>query len=573
MNYDELKQINDKLRRVVPKEQLAHVENVVFASDEVCSIKYHNTIKKVKIRQLVSKIEHREICLSNPSALTNWNFDKGMKMNISDNVSYGQTLDELLMGKEKLKPRQIVKSILNYCNNSTNGKICGVYGLRRTGKTYALFHSIIELKKQGKECAYILLSVNDSLKVLYDDINELVANGYDYIFIDEITYVTGFLQSANKLSDIFAQRNIHITISGTFSYLLKIAGNTTLYDRLYRVNSTYIGYKEYDALHTEEISIIDYIHKGGILSTGGFSNEENAKNYVKTAISENIQNSLIKADNRKAYSHLLDLYDRNLLSKVVEQAIQATNETLTVNTIKKMYQNNDLGSSIQKLADVFDYEHTLDIDNIEAFVAYMLHVVRQEQSIIDREYLNELIGFLIDLDVVVKYDRDNGVNTMNVVLFTQPGLRYYQTEILIEALRYNNSFAKLDRQFQDLLIEKIIQGIEGDLIEHEVLASCIKHYMQSAHILQVSDQETNGEWDMVIAYEEFMDIYEIKRSDKRVENQCRWLVDERMRAKYERRLHRTIRDRYVLYRGEDADLMHKNYRIKYRNVETYLQSI
>ena len=46
-----------------------------------------------------------------------------------------------------------------------------------------------------------------------------------------------------------------------------------------------------------------------------------------------------------------------------------------------------------------------------------------------------------------------------------------------------------------------------------------------------------------------------------------------MKAKYERRLHKPIRDRYILYRGEDADLMYKNFGIKYRNVETYLQSI
>lgn len=43
------------------------------------------------------------------------------------------------------RERYLVSDLMTFLNNKTNGKICALYGLRRTGKTIMMFHAIKRL--------------------------------------------------------------------------------------------------------------------------------------------------------------------------------------------------------------------------------------------------------------------------------------------------------------------------------------------------------------------------------------------------------------------------------------------
>lgn len=485
------------------------------------------------------------------------------------NVIIGTALERIINNQDIKKQRFLVKTICTYLNKPANGRILGIYGLRRTGKTVALLQAIEILLNNNRKAAYVLLNQKDTLVNLYKDIEKLIKQGVNYIFIDEITYVDGVLQASNKLSDIYAKMGVHIVIAGTDSFILRLAKANILYDRLDLIHTTYISYQEYVHLFGKS-SILNYIRAGGILSENGFADNERAAEYLDSSISTNIINSLRSANNR-AFSHLLELDDRGLLRKAIEQTVQSANEELTIRVITKLFKEHELGSSMQKLAGVYDYKQDLNIDNITEMLRYVLGIVDKDNSEFNGDYVRELREYLYKTDVLIEYIRYAGKMSLEVYLFTQPGFRYYQTRQLLQVLKNDVSFRNLDKEYQSLLLTKIIEGVEGDLIEHTVISSCLRFAKSQSNIQVTQFTAINqGEWDMVIMDDEKMDIYEIKRSDTCNENQSKWLTDMEMKQEGERLFGKPIRKRVVLYRGQNSIVTRKGYEIEYLNIDSFL---
>ena len=89
------------------------------------------------------------------------------------------------------------------------------------------------------------------------------------------------------------------------------------------------------------------------------------------------------------------------------------------------------------------------------------------------------------------------------------------------------------------------------------------------HVFQL--QFAIGEFDMVVVDDKNMtcEIYEVKHSKEKNENQYRHLIDEDKLKKTEFRYGKIVR-RTVIYRGEDALLENG---IEYQNVEEYLKAL
>ena len=156
------------------------------------------------------------------------------------NVIIGTALERIINNQDIKKQRFFVKTICTYLNKPANGRILGIYGLRGTGKTVALLQAIEILLNNNRKAAYILLNQKDTLVNLYKDIEKLINQGVNYIFIDEITYVDGFLQASNKLSDIYAKTGVHIVIAGSDSFIVRLAKANILFVRLDLIHTTYI---------------------------------------------------------------------------------------------------------------------------------------------------------------------------------------------------------------------------------------------------------------------------------------------------------------------------------------------
>lgn len=485
----------------------------------------------------------------------------------------GDKLKKLVERSRQYKERFLVNRVKKWLNKHDLDHVLSIYGLRRTGKTVIIHQVIDALLKEEKKVAYLLLDEQSALCDVYNDLDILYDNGFEYIFIDEITYCYGFLQSCNRLSDYYATLGMHIVIAGADSYVLALAGRNLLYNRMDRISTTYMGYKEYSYL-IDNTLFFDYMKQGGILSKNGFQDIEIANDYINTSIVNNIINSLESADNRKLYAELYELDERGLLRKVIESIVEGANEKLLLHVITKLYKNHELGSTTEKLADVYNYHDELNTNTITDMYRYMLGIVKNDDSEFCEEYIEQVFQFLIDINVFTQYKRLVNNKYHDVFLYTQPGLRYYQSTVLLNALKVDDSFMKLDVQYRELFLKKVREGIEEDIIEHIVLATCLREVRNSnTNVTQLTCNY--GEWDMVI-YEEdsgVMDIYEIKRSFEQDNRQYNWLVDSDMQEYGEKILGTRVRRRFVLYNGETTTVTINGIEIEYINIDKFLKSL
>lgn len=72
MSYQQFKNINDSLKK--SKVQMWHIEHIDLQRS-VCEIKLGNLMHSVLIRDLVNKVLNKQCCVSNPSALRDYNFN------------------------------------------------------------------------------------------------------------------------------------------------------------------------------------------------------------------------------------------------------------------------------------------------------------------------------------------------------------------------------------------------------------------------------------------------------------------------------------------------------------------
>lgn len=175
------------------------------------------------------------------------------------------------------------------------GEILAVCGLKRTGKTTLLKQLLCDIVAYTESCAFLEMQDSDTMKMLERRIEEEQAKGKTVIFINEITKVSDFINNSSSLADCFAKAGVRIIISGMDSLSIAFAEDYELYDRVRKVNTTYISFAEYHTLFPSE-DINDYIRYGGLFykneaekSTIGY---ENILSYLHDAVTMNIANSL-----------------------------------------------------------------------------------------------------------------------------------------------------------------------------------------------------------------------------------------------------------------------------------------
>ena len=149
------------------------------------------------------------------------------------------------------------------------------------------------------------------------DLKKLFNAGFRYVFIDEVTLMEDFIDSAALFSDVFATMGMKIVLSGTDSLGFWLAMDEELYDRAKSIHTTFIPYREYSRLLGID-SIDEYIRYGGTLRAGelafddedvnaqdaSFRDDESTRRYIDTAICKNIQHSLASYESGGHFRHL-----------------------------------------------------------------------------------------------------------------------------------------------------------------------------------------------------------------------------------------------------------------------------
>lgn len=553
-------------------------------------------LKEGEREPLEAQIAHRRSLQEELKTLQRSNLiDKSSQTDFESNVVIGDGLLAFAKGVQGWEKRDCFSRLEQYLYGESRDRVCLVSGLRRTGKTTMLRQAILDMSTDDmRKCAYIKARSTDRMEMLNRDLKQLFALGYRYIFLDEITLVRDFIDSAALFSDVFAAQGMKLVLSGTDSLGFWFATHQELYDRAVTIHTTFIPFRE----HSRLLGLHDidaYIRYGGTLRAGeidfddkdlnaedaSFRDDESTRRYIDSAICRNIQHSLACYEGGTHFRHLRSLYEAEELTGAINRIIESMNHAFLLAVLTRDFKSHDLGSAADVLRKERDPSKRTDIlDHIdkETVTARLMDILeirnRNMQTIgVTETHVAEIREYLKALDLFVDCPTETatpGAEPLEHVLFTQPGMRYCQAQALVHVLMKDEVFFGMSEKEKQMVCDRILEEVRGRMMEDIVLLETQKVAQNHQRVFQL--QFARGEYDMVI-YDESENccaVYEIKHSERTVPEQRRHLCDEEMLWQTERRFGPVV-GRYVLYRGPDLPPSEDG--VRYLNVETYLEGL
>ena len=501
------------------------------------------------------------------------------------NVVTGTGLKALANSVAKYGKRDCFSTLQKFVTGSYDGKICILYGLRRTGKTTLLFQMLSELPIE--KTAYIKVQTIDDMSRLTKDLKALFELGYRYVFIDEITLLSDFIDTAAVLSDVFSMMGMKIVVSGTNSLGFAMANRDELYDRSVTIHTSFIPFREYARLLNIR-SVDSYIEYGGTLKMKNmsfddpdaafdevaFRDDESTRKYIDTAISRNIQHTLKNDHYGEYFNQLRELYEKGELTNVINRIVQHMNHRFVLRVVEDEFKSHDFGSAKELLLHdlpaeratvLYDVNEKQILERLKAIIE-----VKEKSEItvpITQEHIDKVKKYLLMLDLIVNCPEryESGKQTEHIV-FSQPGMRYAIAKALVYSLMQDAYFASISEADKAYITGKILDDVKGRMLEDIVLLEVRKTAPSTMEAFKFKF-DAGGEFDMVIYDKTNQNcrIYEIKHSTEANEKQTLHLRDAEKCQIVEKRFG-PISGKFVLYRGKDTFAEG----VQYLNVENFL---
>lgn len=483
------------------------------------------------------------------------------------------------------KKRACFQQLHNYIYGSVQDRVFILYGLRRTGKTTMIRQIFAEMSDaELAKSAFIQTTTKNTLAEVNRDLQYLQTQGFQYVFLDEVTLMEDFIEGAALFSDVYATCGMKIVLSGTDSLGFLFTKDEQLYDRCILLHTTFIPYREFESVLGIQ-GIDEYIRYGGTMSLGGihyneastFASKESADEYVDTAIARNIQHSLRCYQYEGHFRNLRNLYEKNELTSAINRVVEDINHRFTLEVLTQDFKSHDLGISASNLCrdrnnptDILD---RIDLSTVTEGLRKLLEIRNKpEQTVVlDNAHVFEIKEYLDLLDLTQDIDirsLPDVSRKFSRTVIAQPGLRYAQADALIRSLLQDETFAALSLLERTAVQERILDEIRGRMMEDIVLLETrLANPKEEVFVLQFPI----GEFDMVVfdPAAGSCQVFEIKHSAEVVSQQYRHLIDEEKCAQTEHRFG-PITGRFVLYRGEDRMLENG---VVYQNVEDYLKQL
>ena len=509
-------------------------------------------------------------------------------------IVYGDDLRKMVKTVKGLKKRDCFGRIEKFLHGTDRTRVCALYGLKRTGKTTLLLQTIAEMSEEEfSKCFYAKMNTENTMAQITRDLEKMFDNGYRYAFIDEITLMKDFIDSAALFSDIYSMMGMKIVLSGKDSLGFWLARDNELYDRVRMIHTTFIPFREYSRLLGID-SIDEYIRYGGLLSQGeldfenedviaddaSFRDDESTRKYVDTAISRNIQHSLACCRYGHRFGPLRELYEADELTSAINRIVEDMNHRFLVSVLTRDFVSSDLGITAHNLKNERDLQkrtnilEAIDKKTVTEKLMKLLNIRNKaEQTVeITPSQVAQIKQYLKAMDLIVECPIRNaemGLEKEERILFTQPGMRYCQAQALVYSLMQDETFGQLTEDEKTFITDRILEEVRGRMLEDIVLLETMKALGRNYDVFKY--QFATGEYDMLIygRNERGCAAYEIKHSDKCVSEQSRHLRNENMLSLTTPRFG-TLEGRYVLYLGENKDTEDG---IAYRNAEQFLKAL
>ena len=501
------------------------------------------------------------------------------------NVVTGTGLQALANSVAKYGKRDCFSTLQKFVAGSYDGKICILYGLRRTGKTTLLFQMLSELPIE--KTAYIKVQTTDDMSRLTKDLKVLFELGYRYVFIDEITLLNDFIDTAAVLSDVFSMMGMKIVVSGTDSLGFAMANRDELYDRSVTIHTSFIPFREYARLLNIR-SVDSYIEYGGTLKMENmsfddpdaafdevaFRDDESTRKYIDTAISRNIQHTLKNDHYGEYFNQLRELYEKGELTNVINRIVQHMNHRFVLRVVEDEFKSHDFGSAkdlllhdlpAERATVLYDVNEKQILERLKAIIEVK---EKSETTVpITQEHIDKVKKYLLMLDLIVNCpERYESGKQAEHIVFSQSGMRYAIAKALVYSLMQDAYFASISEADKAYITGKILDDVKGRMLEDIVLLEVRKTAPSTMEAFKFKF-DAGGEFDMVIYDKAGQNcrIYEIKHSTEVNEKQTIHLRDAEKCQIVENRFG-PISGKFVLYRGKDTFAEG----VQYLNVENFL---
>ena len=499
-------------------------------------------------------------------------------------IRTGEKLSSWAECVKKYRKRECYVALHDYVFGEHSDRVFILYGLRRTGKTTMLRQIVLDMTdEQRKRTAFIQVTSSDNIRSVNRELKNLEEKGYRYVLIDEVTLMDDFIGNAALFSDIYASSGMKIVLSGTDSLGFLLSSHDQLYDRTIMLHTTFIPYREFE--NVLGISGIEnYIRYGGTMSMGGvhyntlstFATDESADEYVDSSIALNIQHSLKNYQDGSHFRLLYELYSKGELTSAINRVVEDINHRFTKEVLTRTFTSSTLSLTANNLlrdrTSRLDLMDNIDYDSVISSMKDALDILEKEEQTVEVDDATalQIREYLVMLDLVKEIDvihfPDISRKNRKTVL-TQCGLRYAQTEALVSAILGDRRFSDMSYEDRERVISRLNSTIEGRMMEDLVLLETAVAFPEKK-VFQL--QFAVGEFYMVVFSPESgtSEIYEVKYSSGIYPEQYQHLKDEEKCRETEHRWGR-ITGRFVIYRGEDADVEG----IRYINVEEYLKGL
>lgn len=509
-------------------------------------------------------------------------------------VLYGEALLKMAQTASQYERRDCFSKIQDFLKTPAADKVCLVFGLRRTGKTTLLKQLVLAMNEEEQKSAiYIKASTENTIEELNADLKIANKLKYKYVLIDEITLIEKFIDNAALLSDVYAVQGLKIVLSGADSLGFWFAQNEELYDRAVTVHTTFVPFREYSRL-LKIHDIDEYIRYGGTLKAGetnfedtdanafdaSFRTDESTRRYIDTAIAQNIQHSLKCYDRGNHFRNLIDLYKKDELTNAINRIIEDMNQAFTVDVITRDFKSSDLGSAKDLLrrekaeTKRTDFLDTFDASEVTKKLMNILKIHNKERQSIEIKdiHIQEITEYLKALDLLqIVYTENIPISNKKEerIIFTQSGMRFCQAQVLVYSLMQDEVFGSLTGDLRDIITEKILEDIQGRMLEDIVFLETKRTYGSKRNVFKL--KFASGEFDMVIQdkAKKQCEIFEIKHSKQMVSTQYRHINNEEKIVLTEAQFGKVVR-KCVLYRGESQVLENG---VEYKNVEEFLKGL
>lgn len=486
-------------------------------------------------------------------------------------VILGGDLQSMVDSVRNLQKRDGFQELRDYVLGESRGAICVLYGLRGTGKTTMMLQTIDELNPAEKaQTAYMRITRGRTSEDLEWDLEQLYAQGYRYVFIDEVTSIYAFQNTSAMLSDVYAMQGMKIVVTGADSLKLWLALSGEMYGRVRVIRTTGITFGEYARLFG-----VDDVEK--VLCFGGtmrlerrtpdnrvsreeetpFADSETTRRYVEAAIGMNLQAAMDMSSPNGPFQRLNQLAANGELTVAANRLIRLENQSFLRAALKRHSfsgrpsDDETTGTILNRVLGLLEDEQ----NDEDGFTAYWKQTM-----------MNALMATDLFVKAPVK-GCGQSVEASRYMMCMMPGMRYRQVWKLVFDMLEDDRFAEYGERERRKASHRITRIVIDQLLRDAVLWETGRALADDRQVFRfVQDDATV---DMVI-YSPATDTCEVYA----ICGVAAWasrhrynpLADSELCAAVERD-YGTITRRCVLHTGRPLDDRNG---IEYKNVEEYL---